>query len=171
MSDVVVTIPKHLWLPWLDEGDLPGDEPSGTYWSYYCGGAIPSRIDVAGRPIDAGFAGSLHDDGGEGNSPGTELVWQHLLAGDARWFRCSADQRCYVVAHNRLRGYAPLYAIETDETGKEMRAFIRRGGAVACTIGEPIPGFRGWRYRWWERSVENPFSDWQTAGVLGGARG
>ncbi len=41
----------------------------------------------------------------------------------------------------------------------------RRGGAVAVTIAEPTPGFRGWRERWWGREAEQPFQDWQTAGL------
>jgi hypothetical protein len=35
-------------------------------------------------------------------------------------------------------------------------AFVREGGAVACTIDAPITGFRGWRYRWWEYAEERP---------------
>ena len=38
----------------------------------------------------------------------------------------------------------------------------RRGGAVACTIDEPIPGFRGLRKRWWRIEDERPFPDWRT---------
>jgi len=56
-------------------------------------------------------------------------------------------ERFYVVAHGRLRGYAPVTAIW--------------GGAVACTIEEPIPGFRGLRKRWWDRAAERPFENWK----------
>ena len=63
--------------------------------------------------------------------------------------------RFYVVAHGKLRGYA----IVTDVRGG---AIVRRGGAVACTIDEPIPGFRGLRKRWWDKSIEHPFPDWKT---------
>lgn len=69
-------------------------------------------------------------------------------------------QRVYVVAHGRLRGYAPLTWIESDGEGRF--GLCREGGAVACTIEEPIRGFRGWRYRWWSREDERPFPGWQT---------
>lgn len=61
----------------------------------------------------------------------------------------------YVVAHGKLRGYAPVWAVRGG-------AIIRKGGAVACTVDEPIPGFRGLRKRWWDRSIERPFPDWRT---------
>lgn len=46
----------------------------------------------------------------------------------------------------------------------------RQGGAVAVTIKEPIPGFRGLRVRWWPREAEHPFPDWKTAGIVVAAR-
>lgn len=71
--------------------------------------------------------------------------------------------RFYVVAHGLLRGYAPVTRVEINVYGK---GFIgRRGGAVACTIDDPIPGFRGLRERWWSRDAERPFPDWKTAGI------
>ena|SRR5436190_2209206 len=68
-------------------------------------------------------------------------------------------ERIYVVAFGRLRGYAPLTRVVPLQRGIVL---AREGGAVACTIDEPITGFRGWRYRWWEREDEKPFSDWRT---------
>jgi hypothetical protein len=62
--------------------------------------------------------------------------------------------RFYVVAHGKLRGWAPVVRFEGG-------AIIRRGGAVACTIDQPVPGFRGLRKRWWDRSIELPFPDWR----------
>ena len=38
----------------------------------------------------------------------------------------------------------------------------REGGAVACTIEKQINGFRGYRYRDWERAEEKPFPEWKT---------
>jgi len=67
-------------------------------------------------------------------------------------------ERVYVVYNNRLRGYAPL--VWLDWRGGRGGDFIRGGGAVAVTIDEPIRGFRGWRYRWWEQEMERPFPDW-----------
>ena len=70
------------------------------------------------------------------------------------------EERVYVVAHGRLRGYAPLVEIDYETYGKF--GLVRGGGAVAVTISEPITGFRGYRYRWWDREVEQPFPDWKT---------
>lgn len=85
---------------------------------------------------------------------------------------CNGD-RVYVVAHGHLRGYAPLRRVGYgSEFGGRVGswALVRGGGAVAVTIpatGPPerIMGFRGFRYRWWEREDEIVFPDWQTAGV------
>jgi len=67
-------------------------------------------------------------------------------------------ERVYVVAHGLLRGYAPLSRLQRNPP-----ALGRRGGAVAVTIPEPIKGFPGWRYRWWDRAIEVPFPAWRTA--------
>lgn len=64
--------------------------------------------------------------------------------------------RFYVVAHGLLRGWAPVTRITNS-------AICRRGGGVACTINEPIPGFRGLRKRWWSREMEHSFPDWKIA--------
>lgn len=71
-------------------------------------------------------------------------------------------ERVYVVAHGRLRGYAPLVHIVAD--GNRF-ALVRQSGAVAVTISDTIKGFRGWRYVWWARSEERPFPEWKTEGV------
>lgn len=63
--------------------------------------------------------------------------------------------RFYIVAHGRLRGYAPVTEVTHG-------AIFRQGNAVACTIDEPVPGFRGLRERWWKREDERPFPDWRT---------
>lgn len=70
--------------------------------------------------------------------------------------------RFYVVAHGRLRGYAPVTRVHLSSHGG---CICRRGGAVAVTIDEPVPGFRGLRKRWWRREVEYPFPNWMTAGT------
>lgn len=118
MTDVVVTVPKPLWLDWLDEEDLPGDRWSGRESHFYLGGGVPK-----------------------------------IKSGD----------RVYVVSYGMLRGYAPLVRVE--RWGPRSFALVRRGGAVARTIPDPIAGFRGWRYRWWDRSQETPFPFWKTAGT------
>ena len=68
-------------------------------------------------------------------------------------------ERVYVVAHGRLRGYARLVSIERDD---RTYFLVRKAGAVAVTIADTIPGFRGWRYRWWDPSIEIPFPEWKT---------
>lgn len=73
--------------------------------------------------------------------------------------------RCYIVAGGRLRGYAPIIGSERVCTlpgiAGERACVIRGGNAVAVTIDQPIRGFQGFRYRWWDREDEVPFPDWQ----------
>lgn len=71
--------------------------------------------------------------------------------------------RFYVVAWYRLRGFAIVVSV--GRTGDGGWIIERRGGAVACTINEFIPGFRGLRDRWWDSDAEVPFSDWKTKGA------
>jgi hypothetical protein len=119
MADVVVTVPKKLWIDWIAEGDLPEDAQTGEEYAFWLWGAPP---DI---------------------KPG---------------------ERVYIVAHGKLRGYAPLTRILHGHRKGEF-ALCRAGGAVACTIDAPIRGFRGWRYRDWRREDERPFPEWRTAGV------
>lgn len=86
------------------------------------------------------------------------------------WFNLSSrprgvhpGARVYVVAHGKLRGYAPLHRIDPDPRSRSGRGclLIRRGGAVAVTIDEPVRGFLGYRYRWWDRDAEKPFPNWK----------
>lgn len=71
-------------------------------------------------------------------------------------------ERLYIVAHGRLRGYAPVTRVAQARRGW---AIGREGQAVAVTIPERIPGFRGFRKRWWCREDERPFADWMTEGL------
>jgi hypothetical protein len=74
----------------------------------------------------------------------------------------AAGERVYVVAHGALRGYAPLFRVERYCSLSPGRAcLLRIGGAVAVSIPQPITGFRGWRYRWWDRADEVPFPAWR----------
>ena len=68
-------------------------------------------------------------------------------------------ERVYILCEDRIRGYAPL--VRLGYNNGEIR-LIRGGGAVAVTIPQLIPGFQGWRRRWWERTEEVPFLDWKT---------
>lgn len=80
-------------------------------------------------------------------------------------------ERVYAVACGKLRGYSPLVAINRQPlTWRGIGAppkimpirysLVRAGNAIACTIPDPIPGFRGFRYRWWKREDEVPFPNW-----------
>lgn len=72
--------------------------------------------------------------------------------------------RLYIVCEDRVRGYAPIVAIECGliQRGQCDVDFIREGGAVAVTIPTRVTGFRGYRWRWWVREHEVPFPDWRT---------
>lgn len=72
-------------------------------------------------------------------------------------------ERLYIVAHNRLRGFAPVVRIEHLPDGRW--AIVRKGGAIACTVPFEIPGFRGFRRVWWRPEAERPFPNWKTEGV------
>lgn len=137
MSDVVVTVSKQFRFAgkkglaaWLAEGDAPGEPWDGdTSYDFSTAGPCPN--------IERG-------------------------------------ERVYVICEDRLVGYAPLVNLGFDKNQNMLwryedpigRAWapkgfgrihlFRAGGAVACTIPEKIVGFRGWRYRWWDRSLETP---------------
>ena len=101
----------------------------------------------------------------EGDLPGemwTGMVSHFWLGGNMP--RMWPGERVYVVAHGKLRGYAPL--VGTEEWCRlrpSVHCLMRHGGAVAVTIDEPIRGFQGWRYRWWSPEDEKPFPDWRIA--------
>lgn len=106
----------------------------------------------------------------EGDTPGepwTGRIYDFYLGGAAPNIR--AGERVYIVAQGWLRGYAPLTRIEWQRraplvNGQQSMfggrfALQRQGNAVAVTLAQPVQGFRGWRYRWWEREDERPY-DW-----------
>lgn len=107
------------------------------------------------------FAGWI----GEGDVPGNK--WDGTEY--AYWLgpqrpNITVGERVYIVAYGRLRGYAPLLRIEEQDlflAPYTRYGLVRGGGAVAVTLVDPIPGFRGFRYRWWPRISERPFPDWQ----------
>lgn len=95
---------------------------------------------------------------GEGDAagdPDSGEDWHFYLGAKPK---IEPGERVYVCYNGVLRGYAPLVRIE--DYGHRC-ALVRRGGAVAVTIDKPIPGFRGFRYRFWEREEEHPFPDWR----------
>lgn len=90
--------------------------------------------------------------------PWTGAEWGFHLTGPRP--RIVPGERVYVVCLGRLRGYAPLVSIAVGAYGYSL---IRRGDAVAVTVDFRIPGFRGWRARWWDRADEHPFPAWKDA--------
>ena len=86
---------------------------------------------------------------------GEEWAW---FTKDRKAASISPGDRLYIVAHGKLRGYAPVTRVVRTDHGW---AICRGGDAVACTIAAPTPGFRGLRLRWWDRAYEQPFPDWR----------
>lgn len=123
----------------------------------------PDTQDVVITIPQAMVAGWFAEGDLAGDPPGG---WYDLYAytvgrkpGD--WLKPGA--RVYVAFYGRIRGYAPLVAV--DPWDARRWALVRAGDAVACTIPDDVPGFRGIRRRWWDRSQEIAFPDWKTAGV------
>ncbi|MDE2097993.1 MAG: hypothetical protein KGL39_12140 [Patescibacteria group bacterium] len=97
----------------------------------------------------------------EGPAPWNNVAEYHFWIPPMVAVDVQAGNRVYVVAHGKLRGYAPLVRLERVCKLRPSRScLVRRGDAVAVTIDEPIRGFQGFRYRWWERSAERPFPNW-----------
>lgn len=97
------------------------------------------------------------EEGDAAGEPYTGEEWGWFMRG--RKPDIGAGDRLYVVAHGKLRGYAPVTRLHwNDRSG----AICRRGEAVAVTIDQPIKGFQSWRRRWWDRAIEKPFPEWKT---------
>lgn len=118
---------------------------------------VPIGFTFAGAPgargLDAWCA--------EGDTAGEEetgQLWRFTTSGGRPVI--ARGERVYIVCEDRVRGYSPLVSLRCE--GRLVH-LIRGGGAVAVTIPEKVVGFRGWRYRWWERADEIPFPDWKTA--------
>lgn len=97
------------------------------------------------------------EEGDAAGEPWSGRLWDYTTAGCRP--RIVPGERVYVVYNGKLRGYAPL--VELFVNGRHLN-FVRGGGAVAVTVPEFIQGFRGWRYRWWQREDEQPFPEWGT---------
>ena len=101
----------------------------------------------------------------EGDCAGDEHSgWAHHWITRSRLaLKAKPGDRFYIVAHGRLRGYATVLVVRDHSTCSAEHTFsiVRGGGAVACTIDKPIPGFRGLRKRWWKREDEYPFENWR----------
>lgn len=99
----------------------------------------------------------------EGDLPGEAARYvSHFLLPARMKPVIATGERVYIVAHGKLRGYAPLIGIEDRcQISHTRRCLMRGGGAEAVTIPNDIRGFQGFRYRWWLRESEAPFPDWQ----------
>lgn len=121
---------------------------------------VPKSFTHPAAPGKKGLAAWL----AEGDAPGEP--W----SGKDWWFTTygpipdiDIGERVYVVCEDRLVGYAPLVNMMVDreqhlERGQGSIAFVRQNGAVACTIDAKTVGFRGWKYRWWDRKDEKPLT-------------
>jgi hypothetical protein len=61
LSDVVVTVPKGLWLDWIYEGDAVGEKPTGEEWGFFLGGPAPriepgERVYIVAHGLLRGYA-------------------------------------------------------------------------------------------------------------------
>ena len=113
---------------------------------------VPKNFTHPAAPGKRGLAAWL----AEGDAPGEPESGTNWIF--STWgFKPNIErgERVYVVCEGRLVGYAPLVELYAGDDYGEIE-FLRRGGAVACTIAAPITGFRGWRYRWWDRNEEIP---------------
>lgn len=109
-------------------------------------------VDVVGT-CPKGFWREWVAEGDAAGDPETGEEWGWWTGSPLKGAIETGD-RFYVVAHGRLRGYAPVTRVAKG-------CICRRGGAVAVTIAVPIAGFRGLRRRWWDPSIEIPFPDWK----------
>lgn len=99
----------------------------------------------------------------EGDLPGEEALYESHFWVSGPMPISLPGERIYIVAHGKLRGYAPLVRVEQRCILRpSSRCLVREGGAVAVTVDEPIRGFQGARRRWWERDQERPFPTWRT---------
>jgi hypothetical protein len=114
---------------------------------------VPKNFEFAGL---RGLAAWIAEGQLPGEPEGSE-DWHFYMGGHPP--KVEPGERVYVVCEGRLRGYAPLVRVDRASGGY---ALVRRGGAVAVTLKEPVRGFQGFRYRWWEREDEIPFPNWQT---------
>lgn len=113
---------------------------------------VPKTFEYCGR---TGLDGWIAE-GDPAGEPWSGQEWGFYIGGARP--KIEPGERVYVVYNGKLRGYAPLVRLEWDGRSGLL---IRGGGAQAVTIDERIRGFRGWRYRWWDREIERPFPDWQ----------
>lgn len=104
----------------------------------------PGRVGLAAWLCEGDAAGELET--------GFEYCWTTSGRPDIE-----IGERVYVVHNARLIGYAPLIVMEHDGYRAQL---IRGGDAQAVSTFERIRGFRGYRYRWWDRADERRIVNW-----------
>jgi hypothetical protein len=113
------------------------------------------NIDHGGDVVVTLPAGKFKEWMGEGDAAGTPesgMYWAWHLGGHPPK-HAKPGSRVYVMYRGQIIGYAPLVAVERLPDGGFN--LIRGSGAKACTVpGLEAKGFRGYRYRWWDRTDE-----------------
>lgn len=117
---------------------------------------VPMNFTHPNAPGERGLRAWL----AEGDAPGqptTGELWDFTTYGP-KVPEIARGERVYVVCQGGVVGYAPLVDLRFRKGpwGQFCIQLIRAGGAVAVSIPERVTGFRGWRYRWWNRSIERP---------------
>lgn len=121
---------------------------------------VPKSFRYDGAPGKIGLAAWIAE-GDAAGDPESGQLWNFSTFGQRPNIR--PGDRVYIVCEGRIRGYAPLVEMRfrAASFGNGYIDLIRGGGAVAVTIPEPVAGFRGWRYRWWDTAIEVPFTTWR----------
>lgn len=123
---------------------------------------VPARFTHPAAPGKKGLAAWIAE-GDAADDPPSGSLWDFWLGRGCP--SINRGQRVYVVCEGRVRGYAPLVAVELrrdPQTGRHRYVLLRAGGARAVTIPDRVQGFQGFRYRWWALHREIPFPDWRT---------
>ncbi len=97
------------------------------------------------------------EEGDPAGSPWSGEDWHWCMSGFPP--QILPGESVYFCYNRKLIGYAPLVRVQSQ--GSRSYSLVRHGEAVAVTIDEEIPGFHGWKPRWWERSIEKPFPNWR----------
>jgi hypothetical protein len=120
-------------------------------------------VDYCGT-VPKGIWEDWIEEGDAAGEPPTGEEWGFYTYG-TQPVELQPDSRFYIVAHGKLRGYAPITRIVFKPRFEGARigqvVFCRAAGAVPVTIKAPIRGFRGYMARWWDRKIELPFPDWR----------
>lgn len=136
--DVVVTVAKAVWLGWLAEGMLPGEDGAEEWALYYGSGrgarnpAPPKELDPGDRVYVAAFG---------------------FVRGYSPLRRIQVTKTGYAL----VRAGAAVAVTPFTEGQPPHRS--------PGFSPHPVAGFQGVRYRTWSRDVERPFADWMTYGL------